>query len=351
MCGHLECEDCSGIKVAKLRSVMNSCNNLYFTCSSCDAQIRNTSEINIIDTLREKINVLIEELGCSEKENTKLTAENISHRSELNQHREKIASLEKEKSDQDMQIKMQGGVIQKMQVKENHEDAAAPDGSKKENVDIDAKLEAFSANILSKVTEIMDKKIGEISTSKPVSPSSENESALPPTWSNVVSQSSNIKTVMRAAKNDEKIEESEKLRRANNIIIHGAEEIGGTPEEIKKADEGYIKEIFAKIGVETSPTLITRLGAHKENGSRPIKLVMKTKEDKEKVMSNLGKLKNTERYFGKISLKDDYTANEREQIKMLTDEAKKKRDENPERDFRVRGDAKNGWRIVSFQKK
>ena len=68
-------------------------------------------------------------------------------------------------------------------------------------------------------------------------------------------------------------------------------------------------------------------------------------------MKNLGKLKNTERYFGKISLKDDYTSNERDQIRLLTNEAAKKRTENPERDFRVRGDSKNGWRIVSFPKK
>ena len=68
-------------------------------------------------------------------------------------------------------------------------------------------------------------------------------------------------------------------------------------------------------------------------------------------MSNLGKLKSTERFFGKISLKDDYTTYEREQIRMLTTEAAKKREENTDRDFRVRGDSKNGWRIVSFLKK
>ena len=47
----------------------------------------------------------------------------------------------------------------------------------------------------------------------------------------------------------------------------------------------------------------------------------------------------------------DYTSNEREQIRMLTNEAKKKSEESMERDFRVRGDSKNGWRIVSFPKK
>ena len=78
---------------------------------------------------------------------------------------------------------------------------------------------------------------------------------------------------------------------------------------------------------------------------------MKSTEDKQKVMSNLGRLKNTERYFDRISFKDDYTSNEREQIRTLTNEAKKKSEESQERDFRVRGDSKNGWRIVSFPKK
>ena len=78
---------------------------------------------------------------------------------------------------------------------------------------------------------------------------------------------------------------------------------------------------------------------------------MKSIEEKEVVMSNLGWLKGTERYFGRISVKDDYTTNERDQIRMLTDEAKKKGEENPDRAFKVRGNSKNGWRIVSLLKK
>ena len=160
-----------------------------------------------------------------------------------------------------------------------------------------------------------------------------------------------MKTVMREARNDEKIEESEKQRRVNNLIVHGAEEIGDTPDDIKKGDAGYIKEIFAKIGVKVAPVSITRLGEPKETRMRPIKIVLKSEEDKDKVMSNLGRLKGTERYFGKISIKDDHTSNEREQIRMLTEEAKKKSAENPDREFKVRGNSKNGWRVVSFAKK
>ena len=97
-----------------------------------------------------------------------------------------------------------------------------------------------------------------------------------------------------------------------------------------------------------------RLGeAKKENEHRPrpIKIVMKSKEDKDNVMKNLGRLKGTERYFGKISVKDDYTTNEREQIRMLTQQAVKQTEESPDRSYKVRGNSKNGWHIMSFPKK
>jgi hypothetical protein len=68
-------------------------------------------------------------------------------------------------------------------------------------------------------------------------------------------------------------------------------------------------------------------------------------------MRNLGRLKGTERYFGKISIKDDYTTNEREQIRMLTQQAATQTQESADRSYKVRGNSKNGWHIMSFPKK
>lgn len=304
-------------------------------CATCN----NSEEIKEVNNkLSAEINLKSQELDRVKDEVTK-------HMTDGKLLKQKIKSLEKENSDKEVMVKAQLGTITQLREKSKVVNEGVA------NIDIESTLKVFSSDILTKVTEMMDAKLSVLKL-KPNNESRENENPTPGvTWSNVVSQSSNMKTVMRAARNEEKIEESEKLRRANNIIIHGAEEIGKTPEEIKQADDGYIKEIFTKIGTKVSPTSISRLGAPKEDGNRPIKLVMKTKEDKDKVMSNLGRLKNTERYFGKISLKDDYTASEREQIRLLTVEASKKRAEKPERDFRVRGDAKNGWRIVSFPRK
>ena len=156
---------------------------------------------------------------------------------------------------------------------------------------------------------------------------------------------------MHEARNEQKIEESDKSKRVFNFIIHGADEVGSTPEEVKAEDLGYIKEILVKIGVNTTPISIARLGDDIGNKKRPLKVVLKNITDKDKVMKNLHFLKGTERYFGKISIKDDYTSNERDQIRSLNDKAKKLSAENPEKNFRVRGNSKNGWRFVSFLKK
>ena len=88
----------------------------------------------------------------------------------------------------------------------------------------------------------------------------------------------------------------------------------------------------------------------KKESNRPIKLIMKSKEDKEQVMKNLKLLKGCERYFGKISIKNDHTKNEREQIRSLMEQAKIENAKNPDRISKVRGDPKNGWRVVSFAK-
>ena len=155
---------------------------------------------------------------------------------------------------------------------------------------------------------------------------------------------------MRDARNDEKLEQSEKELRSKNLIIHGADEIGKDEAEIKKEDTTYVKEILQKIGLNMVPTLVVRLGKSTEGKNRPIKIVMKSKEEQNRIMENLHHLKGTERYFGKISIKDDYTISEREEIKLLTERAKEQSTQNPERFYRVRRNSKNGWRIVSYLK-
>ena len=277
---------------------------------------------------------------------------------EMIQLKDKINRLENNEFTLNNRLKAQGKVISNMKKKREHSltdttnDIIVSEKQLTGDV-IDSKLEAFSVAILAKVTDVMEKKFETLNT-KNQQTAQEGTTKPPNAWSTVASQPRDMKAIMRDARNDEKLEESEKQKRARNIIIHGAEEVGESPEVVKKEDEGYIKEILAKIGVEATPATIMRLGeAKKENETRhrPIKIVMKSKEDKDKVMKNLGRLKGTERYFGKISVKDDYTSNEREQIRMLTQQATKQTEESLDRTYKVRGDSKNGWHIMSFPKK
>ena len=69
MCGDLSCEDCSKVKVSKLRPIMNQCDTLFFTCQCCALLIRDGSDVNVYDVLKEKTQTLTAELETQEKEN------------------------------------------------------------------------------------------------------------------------------------------------------------------------------------------------------------------------------------------------------------------------------------------
>ena len=64
--------------------------------------------------------------------------------------------------------------------------------------------------------------------------------------------------------------------------------------------------------MKNKPEGIARLGKPNETNKRTMKIVMNIKQDKERVMVNLKKLKDTEEEFGKIRITDDYTNTERE---------------------------------------
>ena len=312
------------------------------------------TKCNNIKVIEKENTKLKDELKTKGKEIERVNNEVTKHQKNGKVLKEKVKTLENELEGKDMTIKAQLGSITQLRdkTKSTKEGKTNEPQDKSENdANIDSRLEAFSNDILSKVVELMDSKIKVLKNSTPSTTSTENRTAnvrSQSKYSDVVSQAQEMKAVMREARNEEKIEEKEKQKRACNIIIHGADEVGQTADEIIAEDNGYIKEIFAKIGVNVTPNIITRLGDKTGHKNRPIKLVMKSKNDKEVVMGNLNRLKGTERYFGKISIKDDHTKNEREQIRSLTEQAKQENAKNTERISKVRGDSKNGWRVVTF---
>ena len=104
--------------------------------------------------------------------------------------------------------------------------------------------------------------------------------------------------------------------RLKNIIIHGAEE--------QLDDNRYVENLMDLLAEEFVITKsIERIGRPDINKRRPIKITLWNKENKEKIMKNLFKLKGNKAYES-ISIRDDYTMAERNMIKQFVLEAKKR---------------------------
>ena len=77
LCGTLVCEECSSVKISKLRPIMNQCKTLYFACPECDVQISNKTTVNAYDLLKEKVQSLSVDL-----QNCKTAKEKIQQQQE-----------------------------------------------------------------------------------------------------------------------------------------------------------------------------------------------------------------------------------------------------------------------------
>ena len=207
------------------------------------------------------------------------------------------------------------------------------------------------SEVESNLTKILEEKLEDKFVSINVNNGDTGSETVQKTYANVLgSNPTHIKEAIMEIKNDDKIEESEIEKRSRNLIIHGAEEIGEDSEGIMKEDEGYVKGILQKLGIPNDASTVLRLGKPNERKQRPIKVIMKNKEDKMMIFKNLKKLKGTEDEFGRISITDDYTIAEREEIKKWVVKAKQKSDQDPSKVYKVRGDPKNGLKLIWFAK-
>ena len=118
--------------------------------------------------------------------------------------------------------------------------------------------------------------------------------------------------MLKEVKNNELAEERDRKRRACNLIIHGAVEEEG--ELTKQNDEKTLKELIDTISKDTPFKSHIRLGEKTPEKTRPIKVTLNNTVDKEKITSNLTKLKGVTK-FGKISVTEDFTVAERDLLK------------------------------------
>ena len=153
----------------------------------------------------------------------------------------------------------------------------------------------------------------------------------------VSSEMTNFKSILEQAKNGELIEERGKQKRSNSFIIHGLEGKGTDVDVINNNDAKMIELFFGKIGKPTP------------NKNSPLKLEMANNTERDAVMINLNRLKGSEEILGILSVKEDLTKNERDQVQKYVEMAKEKNAEDPSHHWVVRGGTpKNGLRLVKF---
>ena len=161
----------------------------------------------------------------------------------------------------------------------------------------------------------------------------------------------NFAAVIKTTKNDDVIEKKERERRSANLIIYGIDEVSDDQNNVNEHDKKFVHSFLDIIGITTFPKQIVRLGKPNENKMRLVKLVMAKSGDKDTIMSRLGNLKNAEEIYRKVSVRDDYTSEERGLIKEWVTKAEKKNKEENTQAWKVRGTPKNGLRLVKITKR
>ena len=137
-------------------------------------------------------------------------------------------------------------------------------------------------------------------------------------------------------------------KRAANLIIYGIEEESEDQHLLQNHDKNFIRGFMETIGIWLDPKQITRLGIPNTARRRPVKVIMNNSIDKKSIMSRLSNLKNAQPKYRVLSVRDDYTIEERELIKEYVKEAKDKNDKENTTNWKVRGTPKNGLRVVKI---
>ena len=157
-------------------------------------------------------------------------------------------------------------------------------------------------------------------------------------------QKESIKLAVKEQKEEDKKEERDVESRKNNIIIHGIMEPNkDTIEKDQEEDKSEIEEILGDMDIRDIKPTHHRIGK-KQRKSRPIKVMLRNINEKERIMKSLYKLKQYG-YRG-ISITDDFTIEERKKIKEMYEKAKE--NSKNDRDFiwRVRGSPRTSFRLI-----
>ena len=209
-----------------------------------------------------------------------------------------------------------------------------------------------------KSNKLLEDKINEVVlTNKSFADAVTTSEATGATTASRVPPSHDFRAIMRAEHNEQLAEESEKKSRACNLVLHGIpESISANKEEAKQHDIELISRFIEYLGLQMDYKSTFRLGKKNEileRSKRPIKVTMKSEQDKDHVMASLKDLKGKDNYKG-VSVTDDHTIKDRNTIKEWVEKAKTanaNEADNSIYEWKVRGSPKNGMSLKKLKKR
>ena len=114
---------------------------------------------------------------------------------------------------------------------------------------------------------------------------------------------------------------AERDRRATNVIIFDVQESTDQDKRVRdERDLGGLLQLFKEIGVDTtldSVKLARREGVRQDGVARPLKVVFRCKEDRDKVLSSSFKLARAKEVWQKVSIRADLTLKQRNMEREL----------------------------------
>ena len=259
---------------------------------------------------------------------------------------EKVTDLRKKEDVLKQQLNNKSNIIEKLKKDSHTAHTEVPS-----SFNIDEKLDTFSTTLLTKVSELVDRKLYNINASTENGESYAAVSQSGCTSPSKASIPTDFRTILKETENEKLKEENDQRARACNLIIHGVAEDGEN--SLTAADEIYVSNLLTALSVNgVTAKAVHRIGKQNDNKKRPLKVIMRSEHDKEKVMSNLTNLKDKAIYKG-MSISADYTINERNLLKEFSMNAKERNEElGPDSKYiwRVRGSPKNGLVLKKFLK-
>ena len=315
-----------------------------------EAQIHSLSETNRL--LQEEVRNITEDLNNEKAKTSKGIEERTKLVAEAKIMKKGIADYENKITDYQKKQNTKAGDKGSLQ------NLAQIVSKKIEEVEKSLKLSILAE--VDKCNKNFEEKLSEVATinktyAESLSEDGSLSTAGAPVWSTTPTPTPDIRAIMREEENAKLADETDKKRRAANLIVHGVVESMNPDKEItKKHDSDFVNKLLGDLGLNMEPKATFRIGnAAGETRKRPIKVIMNSEAEKDSVMESLRKLKGNNDYKG-ISVTSDNTRKDRELIKEWATKAKEANEnEDPDSQFewKVRGTPKNGMSLKRFRKR